>query len=140
MAPGATPGATIAQCTPYTFCHGIGGCGLSDTVSNFNEFKKLQGVLGQGLRSVDGSAVAGAQVTLTRIDNKAIVGTATTDFDGYYAIPWKHTGKAAMYRVDLVFGNQKLSGQVELKANGWGNVEFDLTKGTVTAEFGFGGK
>ena len=54
-----------------------------------------------------------------------VVATGVTDKDGFYALIYKHTGKAANYTVKL--GN--VSKVVTLKANGWAEVDYDVTTG-----------
>jgi hypothetical protein len=62
-----------------------------------------------------------------------LVATGVSDEDGYYAIPYKHTGKRAFY--DVTMNGGEMTQRVQLKANGWAEVNFDLSTGTSEAFF-----
>jgi hypothetical protein len=114
----------LATCHTYPFSHAGTGSG-SDSVQNVNSFKKITGVFGQALTSSTGGAWPNIQATLKNAAG-AVVATGVTDQDGFYALNYKHTGKAANFTV--ILGNvQKV---VTLKANGWGEVDYDPTTGT----------
>ena len=98
-----------------------------------NEFKRIAGVLGLAGKSADGSGVAGATVELIR--SGKVVAKATTDADGFYAIGYKHKGKAATFTVRFR-GEATLTQNVTLKANGWAEVNFDLSTGAASSQFG----
>jgi hypothetical protein len=124
-----TDGIGIADCTDYRFSHDDGDKLFTSSVQNLNVFKPIAGVFGQGLNSKSGDGYAGLKLTLTRrSDPNSILQTATTDQDGFYALPYKHKGKPAMYNVNIydATGTTRLSSiAVELQGNGWTNVNFD---------------
>jgi hypothetical protein len=62
-----------------------------------------------------------------------LVASGVSDEDGYYAVPYKHTGKRAQYDVTLNGG--EITQRVQLKANGWAEVSFDVSTGTSTGYF-----
>ena len=66
------------------------------------------------------------QATLKDATGKTVLATGVTDKDGFYALNYKQTGKAANFIVTL--GN--VSYVVTLKANGWAEVDYDVTTGT----------
>jgi hypothetical protein len=80
------------------------------------------------------SAVPGVGVDLVRVSTGELIGSAVTDEDGYYTIPYKHKGKRANYDVTLN-GGHGITQRIQLKANGWGEVNFDVFTGTSTGEF-----
>ena len=99
----------------------IGG----DAVQNENEFKKNPGV--GGLVQLKTSAAPypnppGLTVTLWPPTGPS-VGTAITDPDGWYMIPYKHTGKAATYRVSLPAPDGRCQ-LVTLKANAFAEASW----------------
>jgi hypothetical protein len=71
-----------------------------DSVYNTDLFKKSVGVSGVVNYTGDQLPLVGLQVLLKL--NGVTVGAAYTDADGFYAINYKHTGKAADYVVELV--------------------------------------
>ena len=77
---------------------------------------------GQCLKAASGDPVAGKKVELVGPTGK-VVGTATTDGDGFYQVLYKHTGKAANYTVRVPANNLKQV--VQLKANGFAVVLFE---------------
>jgi hypothetical protein len=124
----------IADCTDYTFSHTPGV--FEDTVQNLNIFKRISGAFGNATGSLTGNVAANSEVVLMRTDNGNIVATGTTDEDGTYALPYKHKGKRAPYSVLLTLPDDSvLVGDIELKANGFGEVSFDIDTGEVTAIF-----
>jgi len=128
VAPTATPfDVALATCHAYEFSH-TGPQNGSDTVANVNSFKKINGVFGQALSSSNGAPWPNVPVSLKL--NNQIVASGVTDQDGYYALNYKHTGKAANFTVTI--GN--VSKVVQLKANGWAEVSYDVTTGTWTVD------
>ena len=108
----------IADGQAYDFAHFVGSDPEGgDTVHSGNVFKRIAGVLGLAGKSADGSGVAGATVELIR--SGKVLAKATTDADGFYAIGYKHKGKAATFTVRFR-GEATLTQNVTLKANGWG--------------------
>ncbi len=92
-----------------------------DSVQNDNEFKKNPGV--GGLVQLTTGYVGAPNVTATLKNASGVqVQTGITDADGWYMIPYKHTGKAATYRVFLPDGRCQ---QVALKANGFAEASFE---------------
>jgi hypothetical protein len=116
----------IDNCTAYPFVQQNGGT-FSDTVYNWNVFKKIAGVFGREHTSSDGNGVANAPVSLYRSSTKTIVASGKTDEDGYYLLPYKHTGKAENYTVTIGTGATAVSKVVQLKANGWAEASYDAT-------------
>ena len=50
-----------------------------------------------------------------------------TDENGTYVAPYKHTGKAALYKVVVTLPNGKVVGRlVELRANSYREVHFEI--------------
>jgi hypothetical protein len=125
----------LATCTTYGFSH-TATIGASppvaggDSVQNINEFKKIAGGFGRVGRSDDGSGFPGVTATLIRQSTRKVVATGVTDEDGYYALPYKHTGKREWFLVVLGQGSSAVSTLVELKANGWVEVSYDATTRT----------
>ena len=111
---------TILNGDEYEFS--FSGSSVEQTVISNNTFKKNPGVAGLTLES--GSADPKGNVTVQLLNPSGIVvGTATTDADGFYQILYKHTGKAANYKVSLP--QLKVSQVVQLKANGFAAVLFE---------------
>ena len=123
----------IQDCKDLDFSHStdFAGEGFGDTAQNLNIFKKPSGCFGLATTSSDGEGVTGATLSLMHpIDG--IVLTAETDEDGYYLLEYKHKGKPTAYTVTLTTADgTELSGQAILKGNGFAEVNFDLTTGTV---------
>jgi hypothetical protein len=119
----------LATCTNYPFSHTGSGTG-SDSVQNVNSFKKITGVFGQAINSSDGGAWPNVQATLKDGTGKTVLATGVTDKDGFYALNYKHTGKATNFIV--VLGNKQTV--VTLKANGWAEVDYDPITGTWFAD------
>jgi hypothetical protein len=130
----------IANCNDFAFSHTDGVDGFGDSVQNINEFKRINGAFGTANGSFTGNPAAqGTPLALIRNSTGEIVGTGETDEDGFWAVPYKHKGKAAWYTVWLL-GQYDLLGHIELKGgSGWGNVDFDVDTETYTAEWGTGG-
>ena len=70
------------------------------------------------------NGVHGVTVTIYKPDHK-VLGSATTDADGYYLVPYKHTGKAATFFVSLkpAYDQDK---SVVVKANSFVWVDFQV--------------
>jgi hypothetical protein len=62
------------------------------------------------------------------------VATGITDKDGFYALNYKHTGKAENFTVILGSGSTAVTKVVSLKANGWAEVSYDASTGIWTVE------
>jgi hypothetical protein len=90
------------------------------TIESENNFKKNPGVAGQ---VVDGGTSGLAGVTVRLYSPKGVlIGAVVTDVDGYYFFSYKHTGKAAYYKVERTdTGEYQM---VLLKANGLVYVNF----------------
>jgi len=74
------------------------------------------------LQTGTGNPKMGIKVQLYGPTGK-LISTAYTDADGFYPIVYKHTGKAAQYKVKLPdYGLEK---SVTLKANGYAIVIFN---------------
>jgi hypothetical protein len=117
----------------HTFSVAADGTPLgSDSVQNLNEFKKNPGTGGIIMRQQTLDPVAGIRVRLLSPSN-TVVGSAVTDKDGWYMIPYKHTGKLALYRLQVdVNGNGiwndsgDLFLNVSLKANAYTEVNVQI--------------
>ena len=81
--------------------------------------------------SDDGSGVEGAGVLLYRNSTGEVVQSGMTDEDGFYTLVYKHTGKKDVYTV--ILDNPAMVQPIELKGNGWAEVDFDLFTGTTSA-------
>jgi len=118
----------VPDLADHTFSVG-GAQTASTTVENQNTFKKNPGVGGLVLWT-DLTAVQGATVTLIKDSTSAVVGTAITDDDGWYQIVYKHTGRAATFKVTLSNVPGKLGytepKSVILKANAYVQVDFTV--------------
>ena len=102
---------------------------FSDTVQNLNEFKKIAGVFGLcGNKGHSNKCVALTALQLVRNSTGEVVATTEIDVDGYFTIPYKHTGAKEMYTVVLQ-GDYNMTQEVELKANGFAEVTFTLPDG-----------
>jgi hypothetical protein len=126
-----TGAVAIPQCYAHNFCHASGsggesGCDITDVVRNANEFKKIAGVFGR-LTDQVGGPVSG-HVNLFRPSTGQIVGQGDTDADGFYTVPYKHTGSQETYVVMMTSTNPGYPGglnvNVALKANGYAEVNF----------------
>jgi len=123
----------IDSCTPYMFSHDVEGCTTetcADTVYNVNLFKKIAGCFGLATNSSNGEVVAGLSAKLYDSANK-LVKSSVTDKDGFYALEYAHKGKPALYKVCLSGGSFNKCQVVELRANGWSEVTFDVYTGTA---------
>ena len=123
----------IPDCKDLDFSHttAFAGEGFGGKVQNLNIFKRPSGCFGLASTSSDGEGVTGATLSLVH-PTDGVVLTAETDEDGYYLLEYKHKGKPTLYTVTLTTQDGTvLSGQVTLKGNGFAEVNFDLTMGTV---------
>jgi hypothetical protein len=112
---------------PYTFT--VNGAGPTiygaNTFNGGNDFKKTTGTAGIALKSTTKNPVAGANAVLKDSTNK-VLGSGTTDSDGWYMINYKWTGKAATFNVTLTPPNGTPQTQtITLKSNGY--IEADFT-------------
>jgi hypothetical protein len=83
--------------------------------------------------SDNGSGVEGAEILLYRNSTGEIVQSGTTDEDGSYTLVYKHLGKRDNYTVLILeAGMHQL---IELKSNGWAEVDFDLFTRTTSASW-----
>jgi hypothetical protein len=125
----------IANFTTYEFSHTDDTTPLfSDAIQNLNTFKGISGVYGLSMASDTDAATPDVWVDLVRVNTGELVGSALTDEDGFYTITYKHKGKREMYDVTLN-GGHEITQRIELKANGWAEVNFDVFTGTSTGEF-----
>jgi hypothetical protein len=126
----------------FEFSHEYGVEVGGDTVQNINLFKKISGSFGvvKGLNDVP---LEGAMINLVRKDTGKIVRTTWTDQDGFYTHANKHKGKPTIYTVELYVGSYDfplLQQDLELRSNGWADVNFFLDTMTSTVEYGKGKK
>jgi hypothetical protein len=98
---------TILDGHEYEFSAAANGAdlvGSEDGIVNDNIFKKLKGVGGlfQGDESetlgFDETPLAGQKVVVTDSTGAVVMGTATTDADGWYYTEFLATGKMAQYK------------------------------------------
>ncbi|HEX6850742.1 MAG TPA: hypothetical protein VF139_04985, partial [Candidatus Polarisedimenticolaceae bacterium] len=104
------------------------GC---DQIQNDNTFKKNPGVAGAAQYAGGDKPAKGLTVELVN-PNRAVVGTAVTDSDGFYQITYKHKGKAAQYTVRFSQDPAKNVGCTQskvatLKGNGYDEAHFSST-------------
>jgi len=97
----------------------------SHSVSSCNDFKKTPGTAGITTKNVTFNPVPNCNAVLK--DSKGtVLGTSVTDTDGWYAINYKWTGKAATFYVTLTPpGGTAQTQTITLKANGF--IEADFT-------------
>jgi hypothetical protein len=107
----------------FTFSRTVGGDAVTSTPSSYNEFKKFAGFLGFVIDTASENPVVGKTVQIYS-PTKALLTTLTTDADGYYMFPYKHTAKSATYTVKLPQYNKSVS--ITVKANGFAAVNFDV--------------
>jgi hypothetical protein len=115
-------GVILASPQPYTFSYHNADSGDTRNPQSYNEFKKNPGTAGMTTQKDTGNPKASVR---TELWNPAgtLVQSALTDSDGFYMLTYKHTGKAAVYKVKVP--EFKLEQSVTLKANGFVIVNFD---------------
>jgi uncharacterized repeat protein (TIGR01451 family) len=122
----------IPELRTHTFKVSWPDGGGEDSVQNDNDFKKNPGVGGRlTIGSTDiGTPIEDCVVQL-RNPSGTIVAAAKTDTDGFYLITWKHTGKEALYSVEIIVQPPgtttpivPVTQTVSLKANGVAAVDF----------------
>jgi hypothetical protein len=110
----------------YSFGYSVGSTVVNTFpgVQSANDFKKNPGTGGLVTKSTSLSPVAGATALLK--DSKGNnLGSALTDTDGWYAINYKSTGKAATFYVVLTPpGGKPQIQKITLKANGFMESDF----------------
>jgi len=111
----------------YTF-QVIGAANGTTTASSVNTFKRdpgvgglVQYVLADGVTIVD--PVRGAGLTMTT-PTGAILGSTTTDTDGWYMIPYKSTGKNTTFYMTLTSPGVPQTKIFNLKPNSYAEVDF----------------
>jgi len=113
---------TVLDGQDYTFSFSDGAPVDAHMVFSNNAFKKNPGVAGLTLQT--GSANPKANIFVQLLNSSGgVVGTATTDADGFYQIFYKHTGKATNFTV--ILPSLKIKQTVQLKANGFAAVLFE---------------
>jgi alpha-tubulin suppressor-like RCC1 family protein len=103
-----------------------GAANDTTSIQNINVFKKNPGIAGVVLQRTSAEPVPGTTVTLTTAKG-TLIASRLTDEDGFYAIVFKHKGKAATYYVSIVTPSghtQKKA--VTIKANGYVTVDFSV--------------
>jgi len=119
---GVLDGATtILDPQAYGFKYDNGTSGFTNPTSR-NNFKKNPGSAGNLSQIGTEKPVAGIRVDLISPTN-TVVGTATSDDNGIWQIAYKHTGKEAVYTVNLPALGRKQT--ITLKANGFALANFD---------------
>ena len=118
---GSYIGVTILDLGTYVFSYAHDGDGSdSAAIQNENSFKRNPGFGGQVYDSAQ-NGVPGVTVTIYRPDF-TVLGSATTDADGFYFYAYKHTGKSAIFHVGIP-GQTK---DVLVKANSFVWVDFQV--------------
>jgi hypothetical protein len=117
----------------YTFSHDDGTTAFEDEVESLNEFKAIAGGFGRVHYSDEGSGVEGAEVLLYRNSTGELVRTGTTGKEGFYTLDYRHTGKKAVYTVVLT--DPPMQQSVQLRANGWAEINFDLFTHSTSANW-----
>jgi hypothetical protein len=117
-------GYTIPNLDEYVFTYYIGLTEQPNppTINNINIFKNDPGFF--GIVTIDGEPVEGATITI-RDSAGNIIGTATTDENGYYFFYYKHKGKEAQFTVTLTSPMEN-SQIVSLKSNKFIEASFQL--------------
>jgi len=132
------PGMTIAYNQPYTFLDNVvAGSGQTTgdpTVYSENEFKKIAGFMGQITDPVS-QGIAGINVEI-KDDLGGLVGTATTDADGFYLLVYKYTGKGTNWTVNVPVQAGSVTTGVTVskfvKANSSILTNFQITAGVAS--------
>jgi hypothetical protein len=106
----------------YAFSYTNGGGGDTRNPKSFNEFKKNPGSAGTATQKDTGNPKAGVRVEL-RNPTGTVVQNSVTDSDGFFMMNYKHTGKAAVYKVKLP--DFAVEQSITLKANGFVIVNFE---------------
>lgn len=118
---------TILNLQDYIFAV-MGDLVGSDTIQNNNIFKNDPGFSGMVLDLGDDGFDPVQGATMTFYSSKGnILGTATTDEDGYYFYFYKHTGKEAEFKVTLDYESEHQEQYVWLKANKVAPLDFNLS-------------
>jgi hypothetical protein len=110
---------------PYQFSV-AGAQSGSTSIQNYNVFKRIPGVAGLVQYQTTGDPLPGTVVTLTNA-KRVPVGSGVTDQDGFYMIPYKHTGKAATYYLSVATpppGLYTETKAIKLKANAFVRLDF----------------
>jgi hypothetical protein len=123
----------LENCKSYDFSHDDGTDVFEDQVQSLNIFKRIKGVYGPVFESETESGVSNAWIEVFLVSTGELVAIGVSDEDGYYALPYKHTGKRAQY--DVVLNGGEITQRVQLKANGWAEVSFDVSTGTSEGYF-----
>ena len=95
----------------------------TQTVQNMNAFKHDPGFAGFVIDKISLNGVQGVKVEIYN-PKGSLIGTVYTDEDGYYMFSWKHTGKAAFYKVMLPEHGQSML--VLMKPNTFVYVNFKI--------------
>lgn len=112
----------IAHPQPYGFGFGGGGATHDSTASSCNKFNKNPGIVGNMTAAADSDPVPGVRVQLIG-PRGTIVGSTTSDANGFYMFSYKHKGKVADYTIKLPdLGREKT---VTLRPGGWARVDFE---------------
>jgi hypothetical protein len=117
-------GSNVLNLTSYNFSFDDDGSAppvASDTVQNFNIFKKNPGAAGMSLQAATGDPIAGVRVQVLDSKNK-VIATVFSDQDGYYQWLYKYTGKPTTFTFRLPDYGKSQS--LTFKANGFQEVNF----------------
>ena len=112
--------------SPQTYNFGFtdgGDVTDAQTPKSVNEFKKSVGNAGFTVKTGTEAPLANVKVEM-RDAKKVLVGSASTDADGFYFINYKWTGKAANFTVTVPA--YKITKTITLKANGFVVTDFVL--------------
>jgi hypothetical protein len=109
----------------YTFS--VSGAQTGATsIQNDNSFKRIPGVAGLAQHKDTLDPVPGAVVNLANA-NRVRIASAVTDEDGFYIIPYKHTGKAATFYLSIAIpppAAYTATQATTLKANSFVRLDF----------------
>jgi len=112
-------GKDIPNLTDFNFVVTAGSDVTPLIIENENVFKHDPGVAGL-VKTTGEAPVVGATVKI--YEKTKLLGTVTTDGDGYYSFYYKYTGKATTLTVKLPEYNAEKS--ITLKSNGWVYLDF----------------
>ena len=93
---GSLPAISLINNQLYTFTDNAGG---GATTHSLNVFKKDPGIAGLVTNLVTGDPIAGATVKIYDAKSGKLLGTVTTDADGWYLFTFKYSGKTVTFNV-----------------------------------------
>ena len=119
---------SIADCNEYLIGHESDEDGGIDSLESVNAFKKIAGAFGRIFCGDDGTGMAGT-VELQTADGTTVF-TSTLDDEGFYALAYRHRGKAAEFQIKWTDGGDSHTTETFfLQSNGWVNVDVEAVGG-----------